>query len=179
MEQGDVTCFVKQVHGIFQRCFISLLVVGLDPWHSIVEVGWEDGFGAIDHEKRRVTGCSAAGRPLAPEYRWELCDPPFAGFVKPVEDPRLEALEDHAVRALNLPVHVDVRYGSPINADVVVITESKEFLPRELCAVVGYDGVWDPESVDDVREEQHGLLGFDHGDRSSLYPLRELVHSDK
>ena len=54
-----------------------------------------------------------------------------------------------------------------------------EFLPCELCTVVGYDGVWDLESVDNVREEQHGLHRFDHGDRPSLYPLRELVHGDK
>ena len=46
-----------------------------------------------------------------------------------------------------------MRYGSPINADVVVVAEPEEFLPRELRAVVGYDGVRDPESVDDVREE--------------------------
>ena len=41
----------------------------------------------------------------------------------------------------------------------MVIAEPKEFLPHELYAVVGYDGVWDSKSVDDVREEQHGLLG--------------------
>ena len=33
--------------------------------------------------------------------------------------------------------------------------------------------------MDDVEEEQHGLLGFDHGDRPSLYPLCELVYGDK
>ena len=72
-----------------------------------------------------------------------------------------------------------MRYGSPINADVVVVVEPEEFLPRELCAVVDYDGVWDPKSVDDVREEQHGLLGFDHGDRLSFYPLSKHVYGDK
>ena len=78
------------------------------------------------------------------------------------------------------PAHsCGVCYGSLINTDVVVIVELKEFLPLELCTIVGYDGVWDPELLDDVREEQHGLLGFDHGDWLSLYPLRELVHSDK
>ena len=34
-----------------------------------------------------------------------------------------------------------MRYGSPINADVVVVVEPEEFLPQELCAIVGYDGV--------------------------------------
>ena len=88
-------------------------------------------------------------------------------------------MEDHAVCALHLPVCVGVRYGSPINMDVVVVAELEEFLPHELCAVVGYDGVWDPESVDDVREEQHNQLGFDHGDRPSLYPFHEFIHGDK
>ena len=88
-------------------------------------------------------------------------------------------MEDHAVRALDLPVRVGVRYGSPINMDSVVIAELEEFLPHELCAVVSYDGVWDPESVDDVREEQHDLLRFRHGDWPSLYPFREPVYGDK
>ena len=63
--------------------------------------------------------------------------------------------------------------------DVVFIIESKELISSELCAVVLDDGVRDSKAMDDVREEQHGLLGFDHGDRPSLYPLRELVHGDK
>ena len=54
-------------------------------------------------------------------------------------------MEDHVVRALDLPVRARVRYGSPINADVVVIAELEEFIPHELCAIVGYDGVWDPD----------------------------------
>ena len=33
--------------------------------------------------------------------------------------------------------------------------------------------------MDDVKEEQHGLFRLDHGDRPSLYPLCELVYSDK
>ena len=33
--------------------------------------------------------------------------------------------------------------------------------------------------MDDVKEEQHGLLGLDHGDRPSLYPLCKLIYSDK
>ena len=77
---------------------------------------------------------------------------------------------------LDLPVCAGVRYDSPVDADVMVIAEPEEFLPRELRAIVNYDGVWDSELMDDVREKQHGLLGFDHGDRPSLYPLCELVH---
>ena len=33
--------------------------------------------------------------------------------------------------------------------------------------------------MDGVKEEQHGLLGLDRGDRSSLYPLCKLVYSDR
>ena len=33
--------------------------------------------------------------------------------------------------------------------------------------------------MDDVEEEQHGLLGFDRGDRSSFYPLCKFVYGDK
>ena len=33
--------------------------------------------------------------------------------------------------------------------------------------------------MDDVKEEQHVLLGLDHGDRPSLYPLCKLVYGDK
>ena len=33
--------------------------------------------------------------------------------------------------------------------------------------------------MDDVKEEQHGLLRLDHGDRSSLYPLCKLVYGGK
>ena len=52
-----------------------------------------------------------------------------------------------------------MRDGGPIDQDVVFIAESKE-----LCVVVRDDGVWDPKAMDDVEEEQHGLLGLDHGD---------------
>jgi hypothetical protein len=33
--------------------------------------------------------------------------------------------------------------------------------------------------MDDVEEEFHGLLGFDHGNQPSLYLLCELVHGNK
>ena len=59
------------------------------------------------------------------------------------------------------------------------ITKLEELLPSELRAVVHDDGVRDSKAMDDVCEEQHSLLGFDHGDRPSLYPLCELVYGDK
>ena len=33
--------------------------------------------------------------------------------------------------------------------------------------------------MDDVKEEQRGLLRLDRGDRPSLYPLCRLVYGDK
>ena len=67
----------------------------------------------------------------------------------------------------------------PIDADVVFIAESEELLFGELHAIVHDDGVRDPKAMDDVEEEQNYLLGLDRGDRSGLYPLRELVYGDK
>ena len=50
-EEGNVARFIRLVHGILKGCLGFLFVVCPDPWRSVVEVGREDGFGAIDHEK--------------------------------------------------------------------------------------------------------------------------------
>ena len=70
-------------------------------------------------------------------------------------------------------------HSGPIDAYVVFIAESKELFHGELCVVVRDNGVWDSKAMDDVKEEQHGLLGLDRGDRSSLYLLCKLVYGDK
>ena len=62
---------------------------------------------------------------------------------------------------------------------MVFIVESEELLSGELRAIVRDDGVWDSKVMDDVEEEQHGLLEFDCGDRPSFYPLCKLVFGDK
>ena len=80
---------------------------------------------------------------------------------------------------LDLPVHSGVCDGCPIDLDVLFIVESIEFLAGELRAIVCDDGVRDPKAMDDVEEEQYGLLGLDHGARLSLYPLYKLVYGDK
>ena len=80
---------------------------------------------------------------------------------------------------LDLPVRVGVLYGGPIDADVVFIAELEELFPGELHVVVCDNGVWDSKAMDDVKEEQHGLLRLDRGDRSSLYLLCKLVYGDK
>ena len=61
--------------------------------------------------------------------------------------------------------------------DVVVVVECQELVAGELRPIVGDDGVWNPETVDDISEEQHCLLEFDSGDWMSLDPLGELVNS--
>jgi hypothetical protein len=56
----------------------------------------------------------------------------MAKLVQPIEDPWFEALQDHAVGALNLLVRPGVCHGCPIHVDMVIITETKElrnFLP--------------------------------------------------
>ena len=72
-----------------------------------------------------------------------------------------------------------MRHDGLIDADVVFIVESEELFPGELCVVVRDNVVWDFKAMDDVKEEQHSLLGFDHGDRSSFDPFCELVYGDK
>ena len=69
--------------------------------------------------------------------------------------------------------------GGPVDPDVLLIAELNEFFTGDLRAIICDDGVRYPKAMDDVEEEQHGLLGFDHGDRSSFDPFCELVYGDK
>ena len=46
-------------------------------------------------------------------------------------------------------------------------------------AIVHDDGVRDFEAMNDIKEEKYGMLRFDHGNRSSFYPLCKLVYGDK
>jgi hypothetical protein len=62
---------------------------------------------------------------------------------------------------------------------VVVVAELQELSTGELHTVVGDDGIRNPKVVDDIREEQHCMLGLDFGDGVSLDPLGELVHGDE
>ena len=72
-----------------------------------------------------------------------------------------------------------VHHSGPIDMDVVFIIESEELFPGELCVVVCDNVVRDSKAMDDVKEEQHGLLGLDRRDRLSLYPLCKLIYGDK
>ena len=55
------------------------------------------------------------------------------------------------------------------------VTEVQEFFASELGAVVGDDDVGYPKPVDDVGEEEDGLLRADVRDGSSLDPFGEFV----
>ena len=72
-----------------------------------------------------------------------------------------------------------MRYGGPIDVDVILIAELEELLSHELRAVVRDNGVRYSKAINDIKEEQHGLLGLDRGDRSSFYPLCKLIYGDK
>jgi hypothetical protein len=80
-------------------------------------------------------------------------------------------LQDHAIRSIDLPIRLQVSNSGPVHTDVVVVTEVKEFLPRELGSVVGDDRVGYAEAIDDVGEKRHCLLGADVDDWSDLDPL--------
>jgi hypothetical protein len=74
-------CFIMLIHGIFEGCLGSLLIVRPGPRRSVVDVGWEDCFRTIDHEERRVAGRLAGGLPQGLEYRGKLRSPSSAEFV--------------------------------------------------------------------------------------------------
>ena len=69
--------------------------------------------------------------------------------------------------------------SGPIHPDELFIIESNELLASEMRAVVYDDGVWYSKAMENVEEEQHSLLEFDHGYRSSFHPFRKLVYGDK
>jgi hypothetical protein len=94
-----------------------------------------------------------------------------AKLVQPIEDPWFEALQDHVVGALNLPVRPGVCHSYPIHADMVIIIETEELFTGELRAIVGDDGVWDLEAMNNAGKEEHHLLRLDLCDWPSLNPL--------
>jgi hypothetical protein len=79
---------------------------------------------------------------------------PFsAKLVQFVEDPGLETLQNYVVGALYLAIGMWVCDSCPIHADVVVVAKLQELLASKQGAIVGDDGVWHPEPVDNVSEE--------------------------
>jgi hypothetical protein len=61
----------------------------------------------------------------------------------------------------------------------MVVTEIQEPLAGELGAIVRDDVVGNPKAMDDVGDEQHGLLRPDAGDGSGLDPLGKFVNGDE
>jgi hypothetical protein len=55
------------------------------------------------------------------------------------------------------------------------IAEVQELSTSELSAIVSNDDVGDSKPVDDVGEEEDGLLGVDVRDGSSLDPFGEFI----
>jgi hypothetical protein len=70
-------------------------------------------------------------------------------------------------------------HGGLVHPDVVILAEVQELSTGELGAVVGDDGVRDPEAMDDAGEERHRLLRPDAIQRSDLDPLGEFVDGDQ
>ena len=73
---------------------------------------------------------------------------------------------------LDLPVRAGVRYSGLIDVDVIFIVELSHVIVHD-------NGVRYSKAMDDIKEEQHGLLGLDPGDWSGLYLLYKLVYGDK
>jgi hypothetical protein len=83
-------------------------------------------------------------------------------------------LQDHVVLPLDLAVRLQVRHGRPVHANVVAVAKVEEFLPRELCPLVGDDRVGYAEVVDDVGEG-HCFLRANVHDGSCLDAFGKLV----
>jgi hypothetical protein len=95
------------------------------------------------------------------------------------DDAGLQALQYHAVHALNLSVCAGVGDCCPIYPDIVVITEIQELLTSELGTVVGDDRVGDPEAENNALDKAHCLFGADFSQGPSLDPLSEFVNDDE
>jgi hypothetical protein len=109
----------------------------------------------------------------------EFLDAACGKLFELVEDARLESLEDHPVRTLNLPVGAWVYDQCLVDPDPVSISKLQELLAYEVGPVVYDDDVGHTEPVDNVKKELDGLLGVSFGNGFHLDPLGELVHHDK
>jgi hypothetical protein len=68
---------------------------------------------------------------------------------------------------------------SPVHSDVVVITEIQEPFSYEHGAVVGDDGIGDPEEENNILDKAHSLTRANFSQGHCLDPLCELVNHDK
>jgi hypothetical protein len=68
--------------------------------------------------------------------------------------------------------------GRLVHADVVLLAELLELPAGKLGPIVGNDGIWYPEPVDDVIEERYGLLCPEVCDWAHLDAFGELIYGD-
>jgi hypothetical protein len=61
----------------------------------------------------------------------------------------------------------------------MVIVEFQEPFAGELGAVIYDDAVGNPKAMDDVGEEQRGLLLYDVGNGTGLDPLGKLINGNE
>jgi hypothetical protein len=117
--------------------------------------------------------------PQTPNDSRELLEPLLSKLIQPVEDPRIQTLEDHAIGMLFLPIGLWMGHYCPIQTYVVSVGEVQEFSQGELRAIVCDDGVRHPKSMDNICEEHRGLFGLDFYDGVDFDPLREFVDSNQ
>jgi len=84
-------------------------------------------------------------------------------------------LQYHAIGTLDLANSLGVGYCGPVHTDVMPFTEVQELFAGELGAFVSDDDIGNPKPVDDVSEEEDGLLRVDVRDGSSFDPFGEFV----
>jgi hypothetical protein len=78
-----------------------------------------------------------------------------------------------------LPIRHGVSHDGPVHPGVVILAEVQELSAGELGAVVGDDGLRDPEAMDDVGEEWHRLFRPDAVQGPDLDPLGEFIDGDQ
>jgi hypothetical protein len=67
----------------------------------------------------------------------------------------------------------------PAHPDIDVITKIQEPIPGELGAIVGDDGVGDPEAESNILDKTYCLLGANLGKGPCFDPPSEFVNHDK
>ena len=92
MQQRNVSGFLQLVEGIFAGSAVALLIVGLKPWGTILQVSVEDSLGSIDQEERCEPHGSARSVPQAPDDRREFGKPFLTKFLQLVVYSWFEAL---------------------------------------------------------------------------------------
>ena len=74
-------------------------------------------------------------------------------LAQPTKDAWLEALDQHAIGVLHLPVCGGMSHGRPVDPYVVVVVEFPELFPCELRVVVRDYGIRYSKSMDNVEED--------------------------